>query len=382
MDTDSSGSDAPPSAYVSARARSWFDTFVDRIEGAQDVGVRAPPTCAKPTSSSSHTRTSTTSSWCRMWPVARATGAPVVGSHETIRVMRANGVPEAQCWAVSGGETVECGGGPPLRVLPALHSCLWPPRGLRPVLRGAPCRDERRRRRRCSRSRRRCQRYLACHSGEGLARRRRHALLPSVGHLPRSSQCSSSAGYWTVFMRDLQPDLAMLAVAGRPNLDGEHVRRPHGALHRRRGRSCCAARDRALSPRRVDMPPIPPVEIRLDPRRGLPPGARRSHRAARARTHGRALRLRSPARRLERSRDRGRRLRSRARPRLRTRSHAGRGLRSRARPRPARSRRAAEAGYCPSSLTAASGTLIARAPRATPLTPGQAGRPARHLARR
>ena len=41
--------------------------------------------------------------------VAKNTGAPIVGSYESIRVMRDNGVEPAQLWAVSGGERVDCG---------------------------------------------------------------------------------------------------------------------------------------------------------------------------------------------------------------------------------------------------------------------------------
>jgi L-ascorbate metabolism protein UlaG (beta-lactamase superfamily) len=32
---------------------------------------------------------------------------------------------------------------------------------------------------------------------------------------------SASAGYWSGIMRDLRPDVAVLSIAGRPNLDGE-----------------------------------------------------------------------------------------------------------------------------------------------------------------
>ena len=43
--------------------------------------------------------------------IALNTGAPVIGSYETMRVMSDCGVPEDQRWAVSGGETVDCGEG-------------------------------------------------------------------------------------------------------------------------------------------------------------------------------------------------------------------------------------------------------------------------------
>ena len=68
--------------------------------------------------------------------VAKNTGAPVVGSYETIRVLRENGVPTGQLWPVSGGETIDCGRGVSVRVYPALHSCLWAAAGADA---GAPC---------------------------------------------------------------------------------------------------------------------------------------------------------------------------------------------------------------------------------------------------
>ena len=233
----------------------WFDTFVDRIAGAPEVGVRSAEVTEADLVFVTHTHLDHV---LGADVIARATGAPVVGSHETIRVMRECGVPEEQCWAVSGGETVECGAGAFVSVLPALHSCLWPVDVIAPYF------AERRAATRAAVEALHTltpevQSYLACHAGE--ASRSDGGTLSYLLRTPSGSVLfSSSAGYWSVFMRDLRPDLAMLAVAGRPNLDGEPF---DGGMER-----FIADQVELLSPRAVAlchhdvwMPPIPPVDV-------------------------------------------------------------------------------------------------------------------------
>ena len=57
--------------------------------------------------------------------IALNTGATLVGSYESVRVMTENGVPEDQLMAVSGGEPVQLASGIRVRGVPGLHSCLW-----------------------------------------------------------------------------------------------------------------------------------------------------------------------------------------------------------------------------------------------------------------
>ncbi|WP_371228996.1 MBL fold metallo-hydrolase [Roseovarius sp. 2305UL8-3] len=57
--------------------------------------------------------------------IALRTGAPIIGSYETIRIMAAAGVPDHQLWPVSGGETIPLGHGVRVEVYPALHACNW-----------------------------------------------------------------------------------------------------------------------------------------------------------------------------------------------------------------------------------------------------------------
>src|SRR4029077_15396116 len=57
--------------------------------------------------------------------IAKNTGATVIGSHETCRVMREQGVPSQQLRTVQGGERHRLADGVNVRVFPSLHSCTW-----------------------------------------------------------------------------------------------------------------------------------------------------------------------------------------------------------------------------------------------------------------
>jgi len=161
--------------------------------------------------------------------IARRTGAVVVGNHETAHLMRDCGVPDDQIIATAGGDTVDCGGGVTVRALPSQHSCLF----------ASAAGDS----------------GQACLGDLGMSvqdRRAREAfifdLLPNVsdevlrwfdraegrvstrdgGQLTYllespvgSLLVSASSGCWLGIVERLRPDVAILAAAGRPNVDGE-----------------------------------------------------------------------------------------------------------------------------------------------------------------
>ena len=183
--------------------------------------------------------------------IARTTGAPVIGSHETIRVMRECGVPEEQCWAVSGGETVAVRRG---RVRARAAGAALVP---------VAARGRSRRTSRSAAPRRRDGRRAAAHAHAG------GAALPGVPFAARPRAPTAAA---VLPAEHAGGERAVLLERGL--LDGVHARpaarprdargrrapeprrralpRRHGALHRRRGRAAAPARDRALPPRRVD----------------------------------------------------------------------------------------------------------------------------------
>lgn len=170
--------------------------------------------------------------------IAKNTGAMIIGSNESARIMREQGVPEGQLLRSQGGERHRLAPGVTVRVFPGLHSCTW----VAGTLDGSAvtlghyglCEDERA--------------ALASHSGLGatigkraqaddqLARDLRQHLATAVGsrdtggplcyliETPAGSIFwQDTSGCWTGILRDLHPDVAILAAAGRGNIDGEPI---------------------------------------------------------------------------------------------------------------------------------------------------------------
>jgi hypothetical protein len=57
--------------------------------------------------------------------IAKNTGAKIIGSNETARVMRERGVPKDQLVRVQGGDRHRLADGVTVRVFPSLHACTW-----------------------------------------------------------------------------------------------------------------------------------------------------------------------------------------------------------------------------------------------------------------
>jgi L-ascorbate metabolism protein UlaG (beta-lactamase superfamily) len=163
--------------------------------------------------------------------IARSTGATIVGSYETARVMAECGIPESQLLRVAGGELVRLSPAVSVRVLPSLHSAVW-------THRDAPGADQN-----CvGHSRVAYQDQVAAVSDliawvgslgpEVLAHLTQTAssahgdggtLSYLIEHDDGSILFQDSAGCWTGLFASLErrPELAILAAGGRPNCDGE-----------------------------------------------------------------------------------------------------------------------------------------------------------------
>src|SRR5262245_42050446 len=161
--------------------------------------------------------------------IAKRTGARILGSHETVRIMEAQGVPLEQMIPVSGGERVRLADDVTVDVYPSQHSCVWSHTSM------AAC-DE------------------VCLGDLGLTlqeQQERFAKLMGqfgtlgndvLAHLRASAQgprgdggalvyqfntpagslfYQDTSGHWSGILRDLRPDVAILAAAGRGNIDGE-----------------------------------------------------------------------------------------------------------------------------------------------------------------
>ena len=163
--------------------------------------------------------------------IARQTGATVIGSYETVRVMEAQGVPRAQLLPVAGGEKVRLSNDVTVEVYPSQHSCVWSHHQM-------PAAD------------------VVCLGDLGVTYQEQQARLQelwnylnSAGeevltHLKASAQGAlgdggallflfdtpegsllyqDTSGHWSGISRNLRPDVAILAAAGRGNIDGEPI---------------------------------------------------------------------------------------------------------------------------------------------------------------
>lgn len=208
----------------------FLDAYLDRVPSAPPVGITTEEVDRADWILVGH------SHFDHLWGaerIARQTGATVIGSYETVRVLQAQGVPREQLLPVAGGERIRLGEGIGVRVFPSLHSCVW-------AQQGAPTATE------------------VCLGDTGLYlqdQQQRFAdvvawvrsLGPEVGkHLQASEQGAlgdggalvflietpsgslfyqDTSGCWSSVLRDAlpRPDTAILAAGGRANIDGEPV---------------------------------------------------------------------------------------------------------------------------------------------------------------
>ena len=164
--------------------------------------------------------------------IARATGARIVGSYETVRIMEQAGVPLDRMIPVAGGERVALSDDVVATVYPSQHSCVWSQTQMSDA--GEVCLGDlgvtwQEQRARFAK--------LVEYFGTGLPR-------PSLDHLIGAQQgdrgdggalvyvldtpdgrllYQDTSGHWTGVLRDLRPDVGILAAAGRGNIDGEPI---------------------------------------------------------------------------------------------------------------------------------------------------------------
>lgn len=165
--------------------------------------------------------------------IAKNTGATIIGSNETARVMREHGVPTEQLVRVQGGERHRLAHGVTVRVFPSLHSCIW--------CAGMLDLDvEQRGHLGLTEDERAQQRGLvavimeAASAATDEARALREHITGAAGSLETGGALSylietpagsiffqDTSGCWSGVLRDLRADIAILAAAGRGNFDGE-----------------------------------------------------------------------------------------------------------------------------------------------------------------
>ncbi len=104
----------------------FLDAYIDRVPSAAGTGLRADDVERADWIVVGH------SHFDHLWGaerIARRTGATIIGSHETVRIMEQEGVPLAQLLPVGGGERIRLSPEVTVAVYPSLHSCVWTPKG-------------------------------------------------------------------------------------------------------------------------------------------------------------------------------------------------------------------------------------------------------------
>src|SRR5690348_735878 len=104
----------------------FLDAYIDRIPGAAGTGLLADDIERADWIVVGH------SHFDHLWGaerIAKRTGATIIGSHETVRIMEQEGVPLSQMIAVAGGERIRLSPEVTVSVYPSLHSCVWTPKG-------------------------------------------------------------------------------------------------------------------------------------------------------------------------------------------------------------------------------------------------------------
>jgi L-ascorbate metabolism protein UlaG (beta-lactamase superfamily) len=205
----------------------FFDGYLDRLPGLGAVGLTPGEVGRADFMFVSHAHFD---HLYGVAAIARSTGATVVASPESARVLRQDGIPERQLLMVTGGETVRCGPTASVRVLPALHSCLFAAADSDSAVEclgdlGISAQD------RWSK----VQGLLAAGFpgagapvAEAMKNMLDHSSTHDGGQLAYLLQTgdgsvlfSCSSGYWPGIFAGLRPDVAFLALAGRPNVSGE-----------------------------------------------------------------------------------------------------------------------------------------------------------------
>ena len=205
----------------------FFDGYLDRLPGLDPVGLRAAEVEQADFMFVSHAHFD---HLFGVAPIARSTGATVVASPESARILRQDGIPEEQLLMVTGGETVRCSPSVSVRVLPALHSCGFAASEFDSAIAclgdlGVSAQDRWRK----------VQGVFAGGlqwAGTGLAEAMKtmldHSSVHDGGQLAfllqtadGSALFSGSSGSWPGIFAGLRPDVAFLALAGRPNVSGE-----------------------------------------------------------------------------------------------------------------------------------------------------------------
>ena len=202
-----------------------LDSYIERVPSAPPVGLGLDDIerCDYVLVGHSH--------FDHLWGadrIATQTGATVVGSYESVRMLVDAGVPNEKVVAVAGGEPLQLGEGIRARVFPSLHTCLWclgfsdaPPTTVATGDLGVPQHERDRRLGEMLTGWGEQPEILEHLLSAPHARGDGGPLVYLIETPDGSILWQDSAGSWSALLRGLHPDIALLAAVGRPNQDGE-----------------------------------------------------------------------------------------------------------------------------------------------------------------
>ena len=210
----------------------FLDAYMDRVPAAPPVGLAAPEVDRADAILVGHAHFDHIAG---AEVIAANTGAKFVGSTESTRLIASAGVDKAQLLPSQGGERHRLGAGVVVNVYPSLHSCIWvggvSSGGTDAVVTAhAGLTEEERAAVSAERPfgggdldpelldqmrQHRAETLHSDHTGGALA----YLVETPYG----SIFYHDTSGCWTGVVKDLRPDVAIVAMAGRGNIDGEPI---------------------------------------------------------------------------------------------------------------------------------------------------------------
>ncbi|MBN4064542.1 MBL fold metallo-hydrolase [Dehalococcoides mccartyi] len=209
----------------------FLDTFMDRLSTAPDMGMTSADITEADYAIIGHSHMDHLAS-CDV--IAKNTGAKIIGSYETTRVLTEAGVDPSQLLSSAGGEFYRLNDEVTVRVFPSLHSCIWTtaePAGVQVTGDLGVSQEERNAglAERFSRDREAGMTpELAAESKELRARNIGSdsdggALDYLIDTPDGTIFFQNSMGYHSAILAGIRADIAILGCAGRGNIDGEPI---------------------------------------------------------------------------------------------------------------------------------------------------------------
>ncbi len=216
-------------ALKTAGLNIFLDAYIDRAANAPGSGLKADDIDACDWIVVGH------SHFDHLYGAERIavnTGAKIIGSYETVRVMEQAGVPLEQMICVAGGEYIDLGNGVTVSVYPSQHSCVWSHAEMHQP--GEVCigdlgvtwqEQNRRMGELMDYLSQELEADASAHVASSLQGDRGDGgALIFVFETPDGSVLfQDTSGHWSGILRDLRPDVAIMAAAGRGNIDGEPI---------------------------------------------------------------------------------------------------------------------------------------------------------------